>query len=192
MKYKVGDKVRIKSREWYDANKDEDGNIKLKNGHVFFKEMAYILGWEVKIEAAFEKDKCYIVFENDYNITDEMMEGLVSEEKPIISTDLIKDIAEVIKTRNLGVSISENEGKLIIEPLKVEEEEDLPIDTPCMCSFDGKSWDLHYYFMRKRVYRQGYKSSDARGNIPMDYIIPCSQFNFENPEESLQYNIVKK
>lgn len=75
-------------------------------------------------------------FANGHWLLEDFIEVLVSDEKPLISTELIKDIAEVIKTHNLGVSISENEGKLIIEPLKVEE--DLPIDTPCMCSYIAK------------------------------------------------------
>lgn len=33
---------------------------------------------------------------------------------------MIKDIAEVIKKHNLGICVSENDGKLIIEPLKKE------------------------------------------------------------------------
>lgn len=29
MLYKVGDKVRIKSRDWYEENKNEVGNVRL-------------------------------------------------------------------------------------------------------------------------------------------------------------------
>lgn len=39
---------------------------------------------------------------------------LDSDEKLIISQDLIKDIAELIKKYNLGASVRESEGKLIL------------------------------------------------------------------------------
>lgn len=39
---KVGDKVRIKSREWYEANKDESGIVRVPCG--FTEEMARFCG----------------------------------------------------------------------------------------------------------------------------------------------------
>lgn len=193
MKYKVGNKVRIKSVEWYDANKDKDGVVNL-GGDIFsfVAPMAEYLGKEATITTIVD-DGVYLIDLDGGNAywVDEMFEGLVSVEKPIISTDLIKDIAEVIKTHNLGVSVSENEGKLIIEPLKVEEEKDLPIDTPCMVSDNGEDWGLRYYANNHRVFVNGNKSKVEDNTTMFDFTIPCSQFNFENPSESLKYNIVK-
>ena len=42
MIYNVGDKVRIKSKEWYDENKDEDGNVNIP--FLFNSEMSYYCG----------------------------------------------------------------------------------------------------------------------------------------------------
>lgn len=187
MKYKVGDKVRIKSREWYDVNKNKYGDAKI-NDICFNKQMSEYCGDIVTIKEVYGKG--YYLEEVVYYWTDEMFEGLVSEEKPLTSTDLIKDIVGVIKTHNLGVSISENEGRLIIEPLEVEKKEDLPIDTPCMCKDKlSTCWTLRYYAYKGRVFTDERKSSNGIKAVPFDYIIPCSQFNFENPAESLQYNI---
>ena len=36
MKYKVGDKVRIKSLDWYNENKDEFGVVLVENGDYMF------------------------------------------------------------------------------------------------------------------------------------------------------------
>ena len=36
MKHKVGDKVRIKSIDWYNQNKDKDGFLILENSMVIF------------------------------------------------------------------------------------------------------------------------------------------------------------
>lgn len=195
MKYNVGNKVRIKSVEWYDENKNKDGVVDL-GGDIFsfVAPMAEYLGKEAAITTIVD-DGVYLIDLDGGNAywVDEMFEGLVSVEKPIISTDLIKDIAEVIKTHNLGVSVSENEGKLIIEPLKVEEEDkDLPIDTPCMVgNKTNEMWCLRYYAYKGKVFLGGLKSKDQEKVTRFDYIIPCSQFNFENPSESLKYNIVK-
>lgn len=190
MKYKVGDKVRIKSREWYEENKNENGAVLLSNGCVFWDNMQDMLGCEFKIVGITE-DK-YILYGIIFLINDEMIEGLVSDEKPLISTELIKDIAEVIKTHNLGVSISENEGKLIIEPLKVEEEKDLPVDTPCMVgNKTSEIWGLRYYAYKGKVFMNGLKSKDEERVMKYDYIIPFDKFNPNNIEESLKYNIVK-
>lgn len=43
MKYKVGDKVKIKSREWYEEYKSQCGAIKCK-GACFVPEMAQYCG----------------------------------------------------------------------------------------------------------------------------------------------------
>ena len=43
MKYKVGDKVRIKSKDWYEKNKDEGGYIKLSQRY-FNEDMCMYCG----------------------------------------------------------------------------------------------------------------------------------------------------
>lgn len=190
MKYKAGDKVRIKSREWYEENRNENGDVLLSDGCVFWDNMQDMLGCEFKI-AGITEDR-YILHGIIFLINDEMIEGLVSDEKTLISTGLIKDIAEVIKTHNLGVSISENEGKLIIGPLEFEEEKDLPVETPCMVgNRTSEMWGLRYYAYKGRVFMNGLKSKDEERVMKYDYIIPFDRFNPDNIEESLKYNIVK-
>lgn len=45
MKYKVGDKVKIKSREWFDAqDKDEDDNVCIEGKESFVEYMAEYCG----------------------------------------------------------------------------------------------------------------------------------------------------
>ena len=38
MKYKVGDKVRVKSIDWYEENKDDSGSIKIGSKEYYFVE----------------------------------------------------------------------------------------------------------------------------------------------------------
>ena len=79
MRYKKGDKVIIKSREWYDENKDESGIITFNadrgGGCNFTKQDACFCGRVVTIKYA--GYGYYLIAEDDrgYAWIDEMIEG---------------------------------------------------------------------------------------------------------------------
>ena len=82
MEYKVGDRVRIKSVDWYNENKNHCGEIPLfKPSGLFVPDMSRYCNNIMTI-----KDicygTCYRMKEDfwNYNWTDEMIEGLVEEE----------------------------------------------------------------------------------------------------------------
>lgn len=79
-KYKVGDKVRIKSLDWYNENKDEYGYIDY-GCYMFFPCMSKFCGKTFEIAEVYSN--CYHVKELDAKTlewTDEMIEGLVGDE----------------------------------------------------------------------------------------------------------------
>ena len=82
MRFKVGDRVRIKSLDWYKENKDEYGYIDC-GSRAFFTKMS---NWCGKIATIKEicKTNCYRLEEYDFDWTDEMIEGLVEEEVDLI------------------------------------------------------------------------------------------------------------
>ncbi len=81
MKYKVGDKVLIKSIDWYNENKDKYGFVDFRTS-VFVPGMSQFCGKIVTIEDVFEEedDVVYCMEGIDYDWTDEMIEGLAEEE----------------------------------------------------------------------------------------------------------------
>ena len=91
MKYKVGDKVRIKSTDWYNDNKDEDGDVHCSVNTLFVASNKKYLGTIQTIEHVYE---CKGRYTNNYiyhmtkidNVdwTDEMIEGLMEEEVDLI------------------------------------------------------------------------------------------------------------
>ena len=91
MRYKPSDKVRIKSLDWYNENKDKNGNIVFssKVPHfalcvnvrtVFTKDMVKYCGKVVTIENVWTAN--YSIVEGTHRdyFTDEMIEGIVEEE----------------------------------------------------------------------------------------------------------------
>ena len=85
MKYKVNDGVRIKSLDWYNANKDEYGYIDC-GSRAFFTKMSDLCGKIATIKEIC-KTNCYRLEEYDFDWTDEMIEGLVEEETLIERVD---------------------------------------------------------------------------------------------------------
>ena len=100
MKYKVGDKVRIKSLAWYNENKDKIGFIRFTYAN-FIPEMSRYCSEILTINQIVEEYKQYLVSECAFSWTDEMIEGLVEEEVDLIpkfgefSDNEPKDIGEV-------------------------------------------------------------------------------------------------
>lgn len=74
MKYKPLDKVRIKSLDWYNENKDEYGNIDVSHDFTFYADRSKYCGRVFTIDVVF--DNCYTVKEDnhEYYWADEMFE----------------------------------------------------------------------------------------------------------------------
>ena len=86
LKYKVGDKVLIKSIDWYNKNKDKYGTIYTSNGFCFCDDMTKHCGEIMKIIDIIvdpkDSNQGYYIMDNVKKWTDEMIEGLVEEECP--------------------------------------------------------------------------------------------------------------
>ena len=95
MKYKVGDKVRIKSLDWYNENKDEGGYINC-GSRAFFTKMSDWCGKILTINRVVEEFKYYCVSECIFSWTDEMIEGLVQDE----NNHLIETVVDYVKESN--------------------------------------------------------------------------------------------
>lgn len=178
MKYKVGDKVRIKSKEWYESNKDNAGDVALSDGYHFWKGMARILGDVVEIEQVNPKEKCYMVVENNYHISEEMIEGIAAEDqlKPTLFDFIKSSILEAAKQAPVIVEQTEDGG------IKIS-----PINTPSFkaamtCKELGGEWTLGLYIPGKE---------QDWSKVGIKYVIPFESFNPYNIEESLKHNIVK-
>lgn len=209
MNYKEGDKVKVRSKEWWDAQpKNKYGNVQC-GVDKFTKDMVDMCGKTVTISVVAVDG--YLVDGSDYYWTDEMFEGpdsgnvsqgisdqiikdiakVVNKNNPGISDQLIKDIAEVVKKNNLGVSVSEKDGKIIIEPLKVEEE-DYPYDAPVVAFDKIGDWHSRYYAGKGRCIPSILIGEDTNGAPDWKYIIPSNKFNVNNINESMMFNLAKK
>lgn len=89
IKYKAGDKVVVKSLEWYNRRKDHNGNVNVPQ--VFVTAMSQYCGKVLTIRSVMG-GTYYYVYEAGFSWSDEMFEGLESEvnstPKPIKKIDV--------------------------------------------------------------------------------------------------------
>ena len=77
MKYKNGDRVRIKSLDWYNANKDQHGRVAC-GYHVFTEDMSKFCGFTMIVCNRTNLGVMTMGGSASY-WTDEMIEGLADE-----------------------------------------------------------------------------------------------------------------
>lgn len=87
MKYKVGDKVQVKSLDWYNANKDYDDSVKLSDEY-FVSEMANYCGETVTIKSVSKPFYTIKEDSNDFSWTDEMFEDDFTTMKLWLARDM--------------------------------------------------------------------------------------------------------
>ena len=98
MKYKIGDKVKVKSLDWYNQNKDEFGEVKC-GGYIFPYPMTKHCGKTVTIRCVNTKDRYYVIYEDDgyRSWTDEMIEGIADMEISKRNNDFMNDNEELFE-----------------------------------------------------------------------------------------------
>lgn len=109
MKYKAGDKVRIKSLDWYYQNRDRMEQVDCGNA-CFIRSMTTLCEKIVTISSVVPTLEVYRIKEDDgvFNWTDEMFEGLVEEE----TYDFLKTDKSNLPSLNDFMDMLNNEIKL--------------------------------------------------------------------------------
>ena len=92
MKYKKGDEVKVKSLDWYNANKNSEGAIIFEDFHIFDETMSEFCGKVVTIDAYNPRGNSYEIKEDgkvNYWI-DDMFEGSDAEhQEKMVSLDKV-------------------------------------------------------------------------------------------------------
>ena len=106
MRYKKGDRVRINSLEWYNANKNSEGAIIFPNFRIFDDSMSEFCGKVVTIDAYIPRGNYYDIKEDGkVNFwSDDMFEGLAIE-KPqdkMVSLEQVCEYLESALKHDLG------------------------------------------------------------------------------------------
>ena len=96
MKYKPGDRVRVKSLDWYNTNKNSEGTIIFNGFRIFDEDMSKFCGKVVTIES-YNSRWYYYDIKEDEKVNfwyDEMFEDPAIEEEPQEKMVSLKQVCE--------------------------------------------------------------------------------------------------
>ena len=130
MKYKVGDKVRIKSIDWYNENKDLNGNINCGSAD-FLPDMVIYCGDILTVCDINERLSYYNVKESSYVFKDEMIECLVERNGKTYPYKIGDRV--VLKGNNRCATITDlkyNSWGNLSYYIKIDNDKDISIDYP--------------------------------------------------------------
>ena len=94
--YKVGDKVRVKSLDWYNTNKNSEGTIIFNGFRIFDEDMSKFCSKVVTIES-YNSRWYYYDIKEDEKVNfwyDEMFEDPAIEEEPQEKMVSLKQVCE--------------------------------------------------------------------------------------------------
>lgn len=110
MKYKVGDKVKIKSLDWYNANKNKYWNVSVY--YTFVKQMSPFCGKTAIIRE--KRDRVYKIDldKGEWNWTDEMFEENFNKEDMKTKKIVLPEGWEIDKVENGEIILKESKKEL--------------------------------------------------------------------------------
>ena len=141
LKYKVGDKVRIKSIDWYNENKNEYGDVPC-GYEVFIDSMTGFCGKVVTIENCYESEGYTLKEDYDeWTFTDEMIESLVERNGKTYPYKIGDRV--VLKGNNRCATITDlkyNSWGNLSYYIKIDNDKDISIDYPTdlLLPYDNK------------------------------------------------------
>ena len=120
MKYKVGDKVKIKSKDWYEENKDENGDVELID-EAFKLKMIDYLGKCAVVKKCLETYYEINIDSGFWNWTDEMFEdeneehGQITLPAPSDPQALLNQISILTQTLSVLCATGRAKSASIVE-----------------------------------------------------------------------------
>ena len=155
MKYQVGDKVRIKSLDWYNENKNKRGFICFDDTR-FISEMSRYCGEILTINRVMEEFEHYFMSECAFTWTDEMIEGLVERNGKTYPYKIGDRV--VLKGNNRCATITDlkyNSWGNLSYYIKIDNDKDISIDYPTdlLLPYDNKIEGLVEEELNKEIER---------------------------------------